>query len=171
MRFLRRTGTILLAFLAACLVAAIILSLTISLRVATAVPSTGFDTQQFLELLKTLPQMVGYMMLPIIALAVLPALVVIGFASVYRSLWFYVTAGAAVAFLSVLISRLGLSFAITPANSKFVKSAPSIIPTLSASWNFLLAGLFAGAMYWTIAGRQAGTVPDQPLLKSTTDVG
>jgi hypothetical protein len=162
-----------LAFLAACLVAAIILSLTISLQVAMAAPSTGFDTQQFSGLLKSLPQMVGYMMLPIIVLAAIPALAVIGLAGVYRirSFWFYVAAGAAVALVGVLISRLGLSFAITPTNSKFVKSAPSIIPKLSSIWNFLLAGLAAGAMYWAIAGRRASTVRDQPPLKSTTDVG
>jgi hypothetical protein len=138
-----------------------------------AVPSTGFDTQQFSGLLKSLPQMVRYMMLPIIALALLPALAIIALAGVYRirSFWFYVVTGAAVALAGVLIFRLGLSFGFTPANSKFAKSAPSIIPTLSAIWNFLLAGLVAGAVYWTIAGRWAGVVRDQPSLKSTTEVG
>jgi hypothetical protein len=138
-----------------------------------AVPSTSFDTQLFSGLLKNLPQMVGYMMLPIIALTLLPTLAVIGVARVYRirSFWFYVAAGAAVALAGVLISRLGLSFAFTPSNSKFVKSAPSIMPTLAAIWNFLLAGLVAGATYWTIAGRRASTVAGQPPLDSTTDIG
>jgi hypothetical protein len=161
--FWSRAATILGAFLAACLVAAIVLSLTICLRVAMASSAAGFDTEQFFGLLKGLPLMTAYSVLPIVGLTLLPASIAMGLTEAYRirSFSIYLAAGAVVAFACLLVLRFGLSFMVMPANSKFVRPPPSTIPTFSASWNYLLAGLIAGATYWTIAGRKAGMVREQ----------
>jgi uncharacterized membrane protein len=91
------------------------------------------------------------MMLPFVAAtALVPTVIVVTFAEVrrMRSFWFYAIGGVAIAIVSLL------EFAFVLSLAGLVKGPYR--PLNAFTLIFLVAGVAAGLVYWTLAGRNAG---------------